>query len=355
MSANIRWFAIAYLLAGCGVDGSGSPTTASADSYQGAGSQWTAKLADDSTFMLLHFPHLGDTTADQLINGTDVVDGNGFTALTVTSSAGSGEPAEGATGSALHIAGASFVLAPFTTGAWVPMIPEYSCPGDVVNANLLKVKVASGWSAATGDATATFTYDSTSGVATLPARYGAADPSTAIAGGEVALGAGKCSDGVLAADSGAELFLSASGVVVHTQPANEAQGLDEVYFGLPQADAAIAPASLAGNYSGFLFADEASPVNMPIVATMAANGATLTGGATATTGTGGAQVTLAGAGAANGLLVGTLDTTGATGGGSAQPLSCAVQTNVDDAAQNIIVCAGTSQDARFASVILVSH
>lgn len=355
MSANIRWLMLACLLSGCGVDTSGTPTTGSASSYQGAGSQWTAKLANDATFMLLHFAQLDDTTADQLINGNDTIDANGFTGLTVTSAAGMGEPAAGATSSALQIAGALFVLAPFTAGPLLPMIPQYGCPGGVVNANLVKVKVASGWSATTGDATATLAYDATSGVAILPARYGAADPAMALAGGELALGAGACRDGVVAASGGAELFLSATGVVVHMQPANEAQGLDEVYFGLPQADAAIVPASLVGNYAGFLFADEATPETVPIVLTLAASGTSVTGAATTTTGTVGALVTLTGAGAANGLLVGTLNTPSASVGGSDQPLSCAVQLAVGAAAQNVLVCASAGPDARFVGLILVSH
>lgn len=357
MKTSMRFVVLAtgLSLGACGVDGSGSPTTGNANAYQGAGSQWTAKLANDSTFMLLHFPQLGQTTADQLINGTDTVDANGFTALTVTSSAGSGEPAEGATSSAVQIANSLFVLAPFTAGNLVPMIPDDSCPGGVVNANLVKVKVAADWSPMTNDATATFTYDSTSGLATLPARYSANDPETALAGGESSLGAGPCSDGALTADSGAELFLSAAGVVVHTQPSSEAQALDEIYVGLPQTDAPVAPLSLAGSYYGYLFVDEATPIDKPVIVTLAAKGATLTGGATATSGSGGAQMTLTSAGAANGLLVGTIDTTSANGGGAAQPLSCAAQIGVGAATQTVLACAGVSQDRRFVSLILFSH
>ena len=104
-----------------------------------------------------------------------------------------------------------------------------------------------------------------------------------------------------------------------------------------------------------MYLDESPPIDMPVTVTLAVNGATLAGGATATNGTGGAQLTLSGAGAANGLLVATIDTTSAAGGGVAQPRSCAVQLAAGAATPTMFACAGATAAAHFASLILFGH
>ena len=329
---------------GCGAPAasSGAPT---ASFYAGAGSEWTAELRADQTITLLHFPTLGDPTADQLINAGVAPQTSGLDALSVTSSAGTGQPAEGASGDAVVAPGALFALAPFGGGPLVPMVSAGFCPGGAVAANLVKVKPAAGWTAAAGDASATFTYDPTSGVAALPARYTLGDANDPIAGGVVALGAGSCAGGIVTPSGGAEIFASAGGaVIVHTEPAAEATGGDEVWLGLPQAGGAVAPADLGGPDAGLLYVADATATNAPVALTLAANGTSADGTSA------GVDLSLTSAGAADGLVTGTI----ALAGAAAQPLACVAQP-AGDGTPALLACAASSAGGGFVSLVLASH
>ncbi len=340
---------LALLALGCDAPDFHTNPDGGAAFYNGAGSVWNAQLNPDHTFTLLHFPAIGDMTADQLING-NAAPASGLTSMTVTSSAGTGQPPEGAVGYAALIPGSLLVLNPFGGGALTPMVPTGGCPSSTVSLNLVKVKVAGGWTATTSDATATFSYDPKSGSALLPTRYSLHNVASANA--PLSLGGGSCGDGIVTSDSGAELFMTAAGAaIVHTQASTEAQGEDEVYLGLPQATDALTPPILAGSYAGFLYVSDAAQTNTPIQVTLTARSTDLSG--TIDNSGIGPKLVLNGTGGYNGLLSGTIYTSCPDGGGTAQPLACAAQIAAGDSMKNLIACAGASQSGGFASVILV--
>ncbi len=357
MSRVIRLAVLVGFSALIGCDASSSNhVDGGASFYAGAGSEWTAQVNTNRTVMLLHFPTLGDPTADQLINADATLQSTGLTGLAVTSSAGSGPPAEGAAGEAIEAPGTMLVLAPFSGGVLVPMVSAGECPSAAMAANLVKVKPASGWTAAASDASALFVYDPASGVATMPARYALGDATHPIAGGALALGAGSCAGGIVTPSGGAELFVSASGaVVVHTQAAAEPQAGDEIYVGLPAASAMVMPAELAGDYAGFLYVSDAATTNAVVQLSLAASGTSVGGTSVAVDGSAlDVTVALAAPGAADGLLVGTIATSGATTGGAPQPLACIAQPAANGS-QPLIACAGASASGGFVSLILAGR
>lgn len=349
--------ALVGLLSG-GCDAAGNSTLVdggSASFYAGAGSEWSARLNTDSTFRLLHFPLLTQKTADQLIDGIYTTTPAGFVSLSVTDSAGTGQPIAGAQGYAIEIPQSLFLLSPFSANSSsIPMLPAGGCPGGMVNDNLVIVKAASTWSAASGDVSATLSFDPASGVVSLPSRSGLGGAAL----GPLAMGSGSCGDGMMTTNDGTELFLSAGGsAIVHVQPGAESTMGDEVYLGLPRTGNAVTAASLAGSYVGLLFANDAAPTNLPVHLVLSADGDGVSGAATqivdvtlGTPGTLGARIALTALGAVNGFVTGTIDDSGPGGGGVAQPLTCAVQP-----AAGVIACAGASQAGQLVSLIVVSR
>jgi hypothetical protein len=336
---NLVVLALASLCAACNPNDAGYNGVTAAF-YDGPGSEWTAQLNPDATTIFVHFPTLGDITADQLINATSTQTSMGFGSLSVSSSAGMGEPSEGALGWDLEVPGSLFMLGGFAPTSAL-MMPARYCPGAALTDNIVKLKSAPGSAIANEG---TFGYDPSSGIATLMSTP---------------LGAGSCAGGIATTDLGSELYLAQTGAaIIHTQPSEESTNGDEVYLALPQPAAQVALASIAGNYLGTLFA-QASMTSTPVSARLSATSEGVNGAALEVTnvadGTVGDAVALFGVttlGTDPGVLSGFVEIPGAAM--SMQPLSCVVQPGAG-ATPQIFGCVGSDASGELVSVVLVAR
>jgi hypothetical protein len=333
---NLITLAVGALCVACNPNDAGYNGVTAAF-YAGPGSEWTAQLNPDATAIFIHFPTLGDTTADQLINASSTEAPMGFGSVSVSSSAGMGEPSEGALGWDLEVPGALFMLGGFAPSSAL-MMPARDCPGAVVTDNVVKLKSAAGSTIASEGS---FGYAPSSGIATLMSTP---------------LGAGSCAGGIATTDLGSELYLAQTGAaIIHTQPAEESTNGDEVYLALPQPTAQVSLASLAGNYVGALF-EQARATSTPVSLRLSATQAGVTGAAlevtnvaSGTVGDAVAVLALTTLGADPGVTSGFVEILGVTA--SMQPLRCAVQPN---AGAQILACVGTDASGQLVSAVLVA-
>ena len=224
------------------------------------------------------------------------------------------------------------------------------------------MKVEHSWTATNNDVSGTFSFDATTGVASVLSDFNLAALTTDQ--GTHALGTGTCANGTLSLpnDTGDLFLTTAGGAIVHTSPSMESTGDDGIIFALPPAAAAIVPSSLAGNYAGLAFASGADS-DFPVSLTLTANGSGVSGPGvkltdvtTGTPDTGGALITLSTAGTANGVVNGTMDTTSTTGGGMAEPMTCVVQQHAGTNSQTVMACATIDANSqKFFSIVLASH
>jgi hypothetical protein len=340
-----------------------SDATATTRSYAGAGSEWNSTLNPDGTFVITHSPTVG-AAADVTVNGTYVTEPTGFLLLTVGSATGTGAPAAGAQAYALEIPNTVFFLKPIGVNSnIIAMIPSGGCPATLLSENWIKMKVDTSWTAAL-DVNGTFTFDPTSGAATVTHKYSLNTPAGDL--GTMAVGTGTCSGGLLSivggGAGGVDLFLTQTGgAIVHVGTANEGSNGDQIIFAMPPTSAAVAPTDLAGNYIGLVFTSSGGGTNFPAKLTLAAGGGGVTGPgyqisdvASGATTTGGAKLVINTAGISNGFVSGTMDTTSPTGGGVAKPMTCMALPNAGGSGHTILSCAALDQSNAFFSFLLTS-
>ena len=329
---------------GCGGTDSSSSSTSS---YAGPGSHYTFSFTG-STFEIKKYATRTSTSADFTVSGTSTdISATGFKKLTVSSVTGSGGPSAGDTAYALEIPGVALFLKPIASGSnqILTAVSTGSCPTSTMNANWVMVKTSSGSDVSSNsqDLYGTFQYVSSTGVASLPAKYSLQNNSTSL--GSNTFASATCSNGLMAVSNGggdnAVMYLTTIGAaLVNTAESNS--GNASYILGFPASS--ISGASLAGSYAGILFSEaDATEKVRPIAMTltfasgqMTGTGSKVTDITTGATASGGASLTITAFNSpSNGFMTGTL-----TAGATTTNVACMGVQNVNSTSKNVINCVG---------------
>ena len=185
--------------------------------YAGPGSRWDVRLNGDFTFSIERRA-TANTPVVLTVTGTYQELDSGFLQLVVSTAQGEDAPDAGQTAWAIEVPGYALFLKPDESpfGGFISMIEGGSCPEEDFSANWTVVRPAL---SSTADSSTVahlggFTYLSASQEVTIERRHSL----TAIDGdlGEVDLGEGVCTDGVIATEHAMIYLTAAGGALIHT-------------------------------------------------------------------------------------------------------------------------------------------
>lgn len=337
--------------------------SAASYSYSGPGSHYTISVSG-STYTISKYANINSTSADFVVTATGS-DVNGFKKLTVDSVSGSGGPTAGSTAYGFEVPGMAMFIKPLDSSnpdQVITAVASGTCPTSNISANWIIVKQSdsSNVSSASQDTFGTFTYNSSTGVASVATRYSLAASTTNL--GANTFSSTSCSNGVMKVSTGSDtavMYLTAvGGAIVNTASTTSANA--SYIFALPAST--LTGTDYSGTYSGFVYMGSQSSGSKfnPIKFTV-------TGGTTAITGTGNKvtnpdndtlssdtvslNLTTLNSPSA-GLMTGTLTSPGGT-----SSVSCMGVNNANGTTKKIINCAGSDpgNSAKLFNFLLVSR
>jgi hypothetical protein len=324
---------------------SDSATESSSRTYAGAGSHYSFSI-EDSAVTIKKFTNHSSTSPDFTVTGTLASYSTGFKQLTVSSVSGSGGPSVGDTAYALEIPGIAMIMKPVASGSnqVLAAVASGTCPSSTMAANWIIVKRSSSqdMSDVNSDTYGTFSYNPTSGVASLPTKYSLQNSGTNL--GANTFTSATCSNGIMSVDNGggdtAVMYLTTGGAALVNTAAGSSSDAQFI-LGFPSGT--VSGSSMAGDYAGILFSEsDGSEKLKPISMSLTWNGSALSGSGTkvsdVTTGTttgSSATLNLTGINSPSaGLMTGTL-TAGAT-----TNIACMAVQNISNSGKNVINCSG---------------
>ena len=338
--------------------------TASSYSYSGPGSHYTVS-ASGSTYTISKFANSSSASADFVVTatGTNV---NGFKKFSVTDVQGSGGPSASSAAYGLEVPGMALFIQPVSSGnpdQVIAATASGTCPTGNLDANWVIVKQSDGSdvSNASNDTFGTFTFNSSSGIASVATRYSLAATTTNL--GANTFSSATCSNGIMSVGVGGDtavMYLTAvGGAIVNT--ASTSSGNASYIFGLPRSS--ISGSAFSGTYSGFVYMGAQTSGNK-----FKAIKFTVTGSASSIVGTGnrvtdidtdalsadtvGLNLTALNS-PSPGLMTGTLSI---PSGGTAT-VACMAVADANSSGKNIINCAGADpgNTAKLFNFLLVSR
>jgi hypothetical protein len=342
---------------------SSSSTAASTTSYAGPGSHYTV-TSTDNTYTISKFANTSSTSASFVVTATGS-NVNGFKKFAVSSVTGSGGPSAGSSAYGLEVPGMALFIKPIDTSnpdQVIAAVASGTCPTSNINANWIIVKQSgsSNVSSASQDTFGTFTYATTSGIASVAKRFSLASTTTDL--GPNTFSAATCSNGIMSVSVGGDtavMYLtSVGGAIVNTASTNSSDA--SYIFALPQAS--ITGSSYSGTYSGFVYMGSQSTGSK-----FKAIKFTVTGGTSSITGSGnmvtdidadttGSETVSLNLTALNspvtGMMTGTL-----TSPGGSSTVACMAVANANSSGKQIINCAGADpgSSSKLFNFIMVSR
>lgn len=314
--------------------------------YAGSGSNYTATLSSDGSFVV--------TESDSGLNvtGTYTTLSSGFLELTVSSATMTSgtPPAAGDKAYALNIPGFVLILKPMGAGSQIiTMLNSGTCPTTDLNLNWLVTNAEAGSDNRTSDRFGTFTWTAATGATALPKRYALGAPTTDLGAGTI--GNFTCSAGIGTLGNVKMYLTSSGGALVNTDITSSTA--NQFILALPTSSISTA-ASLAGDYAGLIFDENAGSTIRPARATL--SGTTLTvNSITVPAGTDDGNITNATVSLSSidspsaGFFHGQVN--------ASQPIACMVQKNSNSSGKNIIFCIGIppgGADTELFSAVFVS-
>ncbi len=324
----------AGLLAACGGGGGSGTTVKSGNSYAGPGSSWTFNLYDDGSFAATET----DADPDLEISGTWATTDSGFKKLTVSTTSDASSVAVGSTGYGVDIPGVVFLLKPFNGDQLITAVKTGECPQASFTANWIMANKNAD-AGAGSDLFGTFSYDSTTGSATLPSKYDI-DNNTVAPGPHDNLGTFTCADGI-ANVADAKMYLTQIGAaIVHTNGGTPNDKTDDNFIVAMQSQALGTSSAIDDEYIGLVFETSSGGDNLfPVYVNL--SGGTGTGQEITNVDTndldpGTVTINYSGAGLgvdnpSNGLVNATV---------GLEELHCTANTNVNGSGKNFLYCVG---------------